>query len=100
MIQNKGMSADTGQGHAARMGKFLVQEIAHKDMDCDIVRAVSYKANMASRKVAERSGMYLELEKSIMIPKLGIYKDVCCYASHRDEATKEIKNTKVDYDYK
>ncbi|KAG9319747.1 hypothetical protein KVV02_003197 [Mortierella alpina] len=88
----------TGKGFAARVGKFLVQEIAHKDMDCDIVRAVSYVANMPSRKVAERAGMIMELEqKSIMIPKLGIYRDVCCYASHRDEATKGI--VKENYDY-
>ncbi|KAF9954051.1 hypothetical protein BGZ72_004941 [Mortierella alpina] len=88
----------TGKGFAARVGKFLVQEIAHKDMDCDIVRAVSYVANMPSRKVAERAGMVMELEqKSIMIPKLGIYRDVCCYASHRDEATQGIMKENYDY---
>ncbi|KAG0006739.1 hypothetical protein BGZ65_004417 [Modicella reniformis] len=89
---------NTGKGLATRVGKFLVQEIAHKEMDCDIVRAVSYVENMPSRKVAERAGMELELEtKSILIPKLGEYRDVCCYASHRDEATRGI--VKENYDY-
>ncbi|KAG0209508.1 hypothetical protein BGX28_010281 [Mortierella sp. GBA30] len=88
----------TGKGLAARVGKFLVHEIAHKEMDCDIVRAVSYVENTPSRKVAERAGMVLELDsKSILIPKLGVYRDVCCYASHRDEATKGI--VKENYEY-
>ncbi|KAI8596502.1 acyl-CoA N-acyltransferase, partial [Dissophora ornata] len=81
----------TGKGYAAKMAKYLVDEIAFKEMGCDIVRAVSYVENIPSRKVAERSGMELELEtKSIMIPKLGVMRDVCCYAAHKDEATKGI----------
>lgn len=88
----------TRKGFAAKAGRFLVHEIAHKEMDCDIVRAVSYVANKPSRVVAERAGMTLELEtKSILIPKLGEYRDVCCYASHRDEATVGI--IKENYDY-
>ncbi|KAF9896237.1 hypothetical protein BX616_007848 [Lobosporangium transversale] len=88
----------TGKGYAAKVGKFLVQEIAQKEMDCDIVRAVSYVENLPSRKVAEKAGMTIELEKkSILIPKLGVFRDVCCYASHRDEATRGI--IKENYDY-
>lgn len=88
----------TGKGLAARVGRFLVEEIAFKDMNCDIVRAVSYVENWPSRKVAERAGMKLELETiSIMIPKLGVMRDVCCYASHKDEATRHL--VKENYDY-
>ncbi|KAF9435832.1 hypothetical protein BGZ76_005407 [Entomortierella beljakovae] len=88
----------TGRGYAAKMGKYLVDEIAFKDMGCDIVRAVSYVENMGSRKVAERAGMILELEsKSIWIPKLGVERDVCCYAAHKDKATGGI--IKENYDY-
>ncbi|KAG0372324.1 hypothetical protein BGX24_000410 [Mortierella sp. AD032] len=88
----------TGKGFAARVGKFLVNEIALKEMECDIVRAVSYTANVPSRKVAERSGMELELEcKSILIPKLGVWRDICTYAVHKDPATKSV--VKTDYDY-
>lgn len=88
----------TGKGLAARVGRFLVEEIAIKDMGCDIVRAVSYVENWPSRKVAERSGMELELaSKSILIPKLGVMRDICTYAVHKDPATKSI--IKLDYDY-
>ncbi|KAF9298251.1 hypothetical protein BGZ88_007454 [Linnemannia elongata] len=83
----------TGKGYAARMGRFL------KDIGCDIVRAVSYVENWASRKVAERSGMELELEgESIFIPKLGRMKEVCTYAVHKDPATKTAIS-KRGYDY-
>ncbi|KAF9151278.1 hypothetical protein BG015_006868 [Linnemannia schmuckeri] len=88
----------TGKGFAARVGRFLVEEIAIKDMGCDIVRAVSYVENWPSRKVAERAGMELELaSKSILIPKLGVMRDICTYAVHKDPATKSI--VKIDYDY-
>ncbi|KAG0044261.1 hypothetical protein BGZ83_010493 [Gryganskiella cystojenkinii] len=88
----------TGKGLAARVGRYLVEEIAFKDMGCDIVRAVSYTENWPSRKVAERAGMKLELEsKSILIPKLGVFRDICTYASHKDEATRHI--VKENYDY-
>ncbi|KAF9294317.1 hypothetical protein BGZ88_004096 [Linnemannia elongata] len=88
----------TGKGFAAKVGRFLVEEIAIKDMGCDIVRAVSYVENWPSRKVAERSGMELELaSKSILIPKLGVMRDICTYAVHKDPATKSI--IKLDYDY-
>ncbi|KAF9174905.1 hypothetical protein BGX21_008825 [Mortierella sp. AD011] len=90
----------TGKGYAGRMATFLVSEVVLKEMDCDIVRAVSYVDNMASRKVAEKTGMKLELERiSIFVPKLGpgVQKDVCIYALHRDDATKEI--VKENYDY-
>ncbi|KAG0302307.1 hypothetical protein BGZ98_007616 [Dissophora globulifera] len=88
----------TGKGYAAKMATFLVSEIAFKEMGCDIVRAVSYIENTASRKVAEKSGMVLELEsRAIWIPKLGVMRDVCCYAIHKDETTKNI--IKENYDY-
>ncbi|KAG0297998.1 hypothetical protein BGZ96_003645 [Linnemannia gamsii] len=88
----------TGKGFAARVGRYLVEDIAMKDMGCDIVRAVSYVENWPSRKVAERSGMELELaSKSILIPKLGVMRDICTYAVHKDPATKSI--IKLDYDY-
>ncbi|KAG0080656.1 hypothetical protein BGZ90_011684 [Linnemannia elongata] len=89
----------TGMGYAARMGRFLTEDIAMKDIGCDIVRAVSYVENWASRKVAERSGMELELEgESIFIPKLGRMKEVCTYAVHKDPATKTAIS-KRGYDY-
>lgn len=70
-----------------------------KDIGCDVVRAVSYVENWASRKVAERSGMELELEgESIFIPKLGRMKEVCTYAVHKDPATKTAIS-KRGYDY-
>ncbi|KAF9350684.1 hypothetical protein BGX26_011195 [Mortierella sp. AD094] len=88
----------TGKGYAARMATFLVKEIVLKELDCDIVRAVSYVENMGSRKVAERSGMILELDrKAILIPKLGVERDICTYALHRDDATRGI--VKENYDY-
>ncbi|KAG0297995.1 hypothetical protein BGZ96_003642 [Linnemannia gamsii] len=90
----------TGQGHAARMGRFLVEEIALKDMGCDIVRAVAYVENRASRQVAERAGMELEFaSRPIWIPKLGRLKDVCTYAVHKDPVTKSIVKREADYDY-
>jgi RimJ/RimL family protein N-acetyltransferase len=88
----------TGKGLAARVGRFLVDQIALKEMECDIVRAVSYTGNWASRKVAERAGMELELEKlSILVPKLGDWKDICTYAVHKDPATKGIIKTEFNY---
>ncbi|KAI7822680.1 acyl-CoA N-acyltransferase [Gamsiella multidivaricata] len=93
----------TGRGYAAKMARYLVHEIAfgeesNEGMGCDIVRAVSYVENMASRKVAERAGMELELEtRAIWIPKLQTMRNVCCYAVHKDPATKSI--VKENYDY-
>ncbi|KAF9081123.1 hypothetical protein BGX29_009788 [Mortierella sp. GBA35] len=88
----------TGKGFAARVGRFLVERIALEEMGCDIVRAVSYVENTPSRKVAERSGMELELaSKSILIPKLGVMRDICTYAVHKDPATKGI--VKENYEY-
>lgn len=93
----------TGKGYATRMANFVVQKIvfgseAEGGMGCDIVRAVSYVENMGSRKVAERTGMKLEMEsKMIWIPKLQTEEEVCCYAAHLDPATEGIK--KEDYDY-
>jgi RimJ/RimL family protein N-acetyltransferase len=88
----------TRKGYASKAGTFLVQEIAHKDMDCDIVRAVSYVDNPRSRGVAERAGMVLEIEKvTMLIPKTGENRDLCCYVSHKDEATKDIIKTSFNY---
>ncbi|KAF9934229.1 hypothetical protein FBU30_002922 [Linnemannia zychae] len=88
----------TGKGLAARAGKFLVEEIALKEMGCDIVRAVSYVENWPSRKVAERSGMELEMASlTIFIPKLGVDREICTYAVHKDPSTKVF--TKTNYEY-
>lgn len=88
----------TRKGYAAKAGTFLIHEIAHKDMDCDVVRAVSYVENARSRGVVERAGMALEIEKiSVLIPKIGVNKDLCCYVSHKDEATKGIIKTSFNY---
>ncbi|KAK3813300.1 MAG: acyl-CoA N-acyltransferase [Benniella sp.] len=88
----------TRKGFAAKAATYLLHEVIHKEMNCDIVRAVSYVENKASRTVAERAGMTLELESvSLFVSKLGVYRTACCYVSHKDEATKRIVKTNYGY---
>ncbi|KAI8602874.1 hypothetical protein EDD21DRAFT_413553 [Dissophora ornata] len=60
------------QAYALRSLRFLLSEIADKEMGYDLVKAEAYVDNSASRKVMENAGMVLESDgKIVRIPNFG-----------------------------
>ncbi|KAG0276540.1 hypothetical protein BGZ95_007404 [Linnemannia exigua] len=79
------------RGYGSRSARFIVHEILFKERGCDIVRAVAYKDNIASRKVLEAAGMRCEVEEKVtFVPKLNKEMVDYCYAAHRDDSTLSV----------
>ncbi|KAF9917955.1 hypothetical protein FBU30_000427 [Linnemannia zychae] len=83
------------RGYGSRSARFITHEILFKERDCDIVRAVAHKDNIASRRVLEAAGMRCEVEdKVVFVPKLGKEMLDYCYAAHRDSSTLSVLTPK------
>ncbi|KAF9900504.1 hypothetical protein EC991_007224 [Linnemannia zychae] len=79
------------RGYGSRSARFIVHETLFKERDCDIVRAVAYKDNTASRRVLEGAGMRCEVEEKVtFVPKLKKEMIDYCYAAHRDDSTLSV----------
>ncbi|KAK5798795.1 acyl-CoA N-acyltransferase [Linnemannia elongata] len=79
------------RGYGSRSAKFIVHEILFKERGCDIVRAVAYRDNIASRRVLEAAGMRCEVEEKVVFSnKLGKEMVDSCYAVHRDSSTLSV----------
>ncbi|KAK5798794.1 acyl-CoA N-acyltransferase [Linnemannia elongata] len=86
----------TGKGHGSRAARWVVQEYLFKKRGCDIVRAEAYTHNVPSRKVLEAAGMECEVKEwTVFIPKLQKEMVICCYAIHRDGATRSVVTDKT-----
>lgn len=68
-----------GKGYATEIAKSLI-EYAFDELQVERVEALAHKSNMASCKVLEKSGMYLDGLLRHFAKIRGNYEDVCYYS--------------------